>query len=152
MQCKIQKISFKLSFVTKIRTLVCVGILYVAFNNVLLIMKSLINTWIFPQNLTVCKAFHDQMHHVESFIEDFRANQCSYLGHKWNSKCNFFLFYIAQWGFKGFHELVWVVSNDEWFQKPYVWLYFGHKRKNMLSFVSERNFWVDIPVERCVQS
>ena len=59
----------------------------------------------------------------------------------------FFGFYIAPWGFKGFHELVWVVSNDEWFKKPYEWLYLGHKRKNMLSFVNERNFSVDIPVE-----
>ena len=50
----------------------------------------------------------------------------------------------------GFLVLVRVFSNDEWFQKPYGWLYLGHKRKNMLSFVSEREFWVDNPVERCV--
>ena len=49
----------------------------------------------------------------------------------------------------GFLVLVQVFSNDEWFQKPYGWLYLGHKRKNMLSFVSEREFWVDNPVERC---
>ena len=61
----------------------------------------------------------------------------------------FFGFYIAQWGNNGFRMLVWVVSNGEWFKWPYEWFYLGHKWKNLLSYLSERNFWVDNPVERC---
>ena len=53
---------------TKIRTLVREGILYVAFNNVHLVMKSLIHSQVLGEISSVYKAFHDQMHIVKSYI------------------------------------------------------------------------------------
>ena len=61
-QSKMQIETFNFSFVTKIRTLVHVEILYVALNMMHLIMKSVTNTYFSPKNLTVCNAFHDQMY------------------------------------------------------------------------------------------
>ena len=67
-QCKIQKITLRISFVTKIRILVCVEILYEALNMMHLNMKSLTNFQVLGIISSVYKTFHDQMHIAKSYI------------------------------------------------------------------------------------
>ena len=59
-QCKMRNKKVQISFVTKIRTLVRVEILYVALNMMHLIMKSVTNIQVLGKKLSISNAFHDQ--------------------------------------------------------------------------------------------
>ena len=58
-----QNETFYILFVAMLGILVCVEILYVSLNIMHLIMKSITNNQLLGEKLSICKAFHDQMHH-----------------------------------------------------------------------------------------